>query len=105
MFAHPFNTERHILSFNLAQTGAKNQTFWQCADVKIVEASTWKPFDTYTCENVTTSTRTRGGGGNSTTSAVPTNSEASSVNTGVLSGSSGLTAVSPRSFVSAALLS
>ncbi|KAI5450439.1 hypothetical protein NCC49_003062 [Naganishia albida] len=74
------------------QTGAKNQTFWQCADVKIVEPSAWKPFDSYTCENVTTSTRTRGGGGNSTSSNVPASSGASSANTGVLSGSSGLTA-------------
>ncbi|KAJ9093419.1 hypothetical protein QFC21_006450 [Naganishia friedmannii] len=76
------------------QTGRNNATFWQCADVKIVEASAWKAFDTYTCENVTTSTRTRGG--NSTSSAVSGSSSATAISggsgTGVLSSSSKLSA-------------
>ncbi|KAJ9091261.1 hypothetical protein QFC19_009171 [Naganishia cerealis] len=77
------------------QTGKNNVTLWQCADVKIVEASAWKPFDSYTCANVTTSTRTRGGSGNSTSSSVSSGATAISggnSGTGVLSSSSKLSA-------------
>ncbi|BGP37240.1 hypothetical protein JCM10450v2_001150 [Rhodotorula kratochvilovae] len=43
------------------QTGPKNTTVYQCADITLVDTASFVKTETYTCANVTASTQTRGG--------------------------------------------
>ncbi|GAA5912053.1 hypothetical protein JCM6882_002018 [Rhodosporidiobolus microsporus] len=58
------------------QTGPQRNTFYQCADIRLVDTASFVASSEYTCANVTTSTQTRGS--QSSSSAVSSASKGSS---------------------------
>ncbi|GAA5826233.1 hypothetical protein JCM11251_007219 [Rhodosporidiobolus azoricus] len=62
------------------QTGPQRNTFYQCADIRLVDAASYIASTEYTCANVTTSTQTRGSQSSSAVSNSSTGSSSSSKN-------------------------
>ncbi|GAA5888068.1 hypothetical protein JCM6882_000271 [Rhodosporidiobolus microsporus] len=75
---------------------AANSTFYQCADINVVEAATYSRPE-FTCANVTASTQTRSQGGNSSASASESAAAPSSTD-----GGNGAGALNPVSWVAGA---
>jgi len=76
------------------QTGPQRTNLFQCADVNLVAASGFAPFEDYTCANVTRSTQTRGGANTAVVEADSASSTSGSSRTGTSSGSDSLSNVS-----------
>jgi len=72
------------------QTGPQRTNLFQCADVNLVAASGFAPFEDYTCANVTRSTQTRGGANTAVVEADSASSTSGSSRTGTSSGSDSL---------------